>query len=328
MAARTVLVTGATGFIGSRLATALEARGEHVRRMSRLALPGPSAVRADLLDPDALDRACRGVELVFHCAGHAHAFDSPGDTAVRRHRDVNFVGTANLVAAAGRQGVHGFVFLSSVKAMGAPGTALVDEAWPGLPETAYGRAKRDAEHAVLAAGPRFGMRVTNLRLAMVYGSGSRGNLERMARGICRGWFPPLPETEAKRSLVHVDDVLAAMLLVADDARAAGKTYIVADPRSYSGRELYDALRAALGLAPVRWRCPAGVLRVGGEIGHWLGKLRRRPVPLDRAVVERLLGPESYSPALIERELGWRAQVSLQQGLQETFAAGCAAEQAR
>jgi len=328
MAARTVLVTGATGFIGSRLATALEARGEHVRRMSRLALPGPSAVCADLLDPDALDRACRGVELVFHCAGLAHAFDSPGETADRRHRDVNLAGTVNLVAAAGRQGVGGFVFLSSVKAMGVPGAALVDEAWPALPETAYGRAKRDAEHAVLAAGPRFGMRVTNLRLAMVYGPGSRGNLERMAHGIRRGWFPPLPETGAKRSLVHVDDVLVAMLLVADDARAAGKTYIVADPRSYSGRELYDALRAALGLAPVRWRCPAGVLRFGGEIGHWLGKLRRRPVPLDRAAVERLLGPESYSPALIERELGWRARVSLQQGLQETFAADCGAERAR
>lgn len=321
MAARTVLVTGATGFIGSRLAAALEARGEHVRRMSRLALPGPSAVRADLLDPDALDRACCDVELVFHCAGHAHAFDSPGDTAERQHRDVNLVGTANLVEAAGRQGVRGFVFLSSVKAMGAPGAALADEAWPALPESAYGQAKRDAEQAVLAAGPRFDMRVTNLRLAMVYGPGSRGNLERMARGIRRGWFPPLPETGAKRSLVYVDDVLAAMLRVADDARAAGKTYIVADSRRYSGRELYDALRAALGLAPVRLRCPAGLLRIGGAIGDWLGKARRRPFLLDRAAVERLLGPESYSPALIERELGWRARVSLRQGLQQTFANG-------
>ena len=321
MAARAILVTGATGFIGGRLAQALEARGDAVHRMSRRPLPEPGAVRADVLDPEALGRACRGIDVVVHCAGHAHAFDAPdGDT---RHHDVNCVGTANLAAAAGRNGVRGFVFLSSVKAMGEPGAAVVDETWPVLPATAYGRAKRDAEDAVLAAGQRFAMQVTNLRPAMVYGRGSRGNLERMARGIRRGWFPPLPETGARRSLVHVDDVVRAICHAVDDERAAGRTYIVADAHCRSGRELYDAVRAALGLPPARLRCPAGVLRTGGEIGRWLGKLRGRALPLDRAAVERLLGPDCYSPALIERELGWRAQVTLRQGLEEAFAMAAA-----
>ena len=109
--------------------------------------------------------------------------------------------------------------------------------FPGSPETAYGQAKRAAEAAVLDAGQRHGMHVVNLRLAMVYGAGGRGNLERMGRLVRRGLFPPLPETGNHRSLVHVDDVVAAMRLVAADEQANGRTYIVASPEAPSGRAL-------------------------------------------------------------------------------------------
>lgn len=87
--------------------------------------------------------------------------------------------------------------------MAEPGDACADKDWPGEPATPYGRAKRAAEDAVLEAGAKYGMHVVNLWLAMVYGHGGRGNLERMARGIRAGWFPPLPETGNRRSLVHM-----------------------------------------------------------------------------------------------------------------------------
>lgn len=258
--------------------------------------------------------ACDGVDTVFHCAGYAHAFaSSDPDT----HWRINFEGTRNLLEVAGQAGVKRFVFLSSVKAMAEPGDTCADEDWPGEPVTPYGQAKRAAEGAVLEAGAKYGMHVVNLRLAMVYGRGGRGNLERMARGIWAGWFPPLPETGNKRSLVHVDDVVAAMRLVAERPEANGRTYIVADPQAYSGREIYDAIRYALAVPPApTLRVPAWALRAGGRGGDVLGGVLRRPLPLNSEVISRLLDSACYSPARIERELGWRAEMGLDAGVRE------------
>jgi nucleoside-diphosphate-sugar epimerase len=284
-----------------------------VRVLVRHAGTLPGSALGDLLDPGSLRAACDGVESVFHCAGYAHAFVS-SDPDI--HWRINFEGTRNLLRAAGEAGVRRFVFLSSVKAMAEPGDACADEDWPGEPVTPYGRAKRAAEDAVLEAGVKYGMHVVNLRLAMVYGRGGRGNLERMARGIRAGWFPPLPDTGNRRSLVHVDDVVAAMRLVAQAPAANGRTYIVADPKAYSGREIYDAIRRALGKPPARWWVPAALLRSGGRLGDGLGKLAGRTLPLNSEVTERLLGSACYAPARIERELGWRAGIGLDDGVRE------------
>lgn len=293
------LITGATGFIGRRLLQPGD------RALLRSVAASPNSVVGNLLDPASLSTACEGIDTVFHCAGYAHAFVS-SDPDV--HWRINFEGARNLVEAAGQAGVRRFVFLSSVKAMAEPGDACVDEDWPGAPPSLlspYGRAKRAAEDAVREAGAKYGMHVVNLRLAMVYGRGGRGNLERMARGIRAGWFPPLPETGNRRSLVHVEDVVAAMRLVAESPAANGRTYIVADPVAYSGRQIYDAIREALGLPPARWRMPAALLRGVGRLGGRVGE-----------VVDRLLGSACYSPARIERELGWRAKVGLATGVGE------------
>lgn len=278
-----------------------------------------SEVVGDLLVPVSLAKACAGVGTVFHCAGYAHALSSSDPN---EHWHSNFEGTTNLLKASATAGVNKFIFLSSVKAMAEPGDECVDEDWSGVPVTPYGKAKRAAEEAVLEAGIRYGMHVVNLRLAMVYGRGGRGNLERMARGIQRGYFPPLPETRNRRSLVHVDDVVAAMRLVAEKPEANGRTYIVADPQPYSGREIYDAIRLALAQDAVppaptfQWRVPAELLRAGGAVGDLLGGLLRRQLPLNSEVVDRLLGSAWYSPARIERELGWHAEIGLSDGLRE------------
>lgn len=304
------LVTGASGFIGRYLLRPGD------RALVRTASNNPDWVVGDLLHPPTLAAACEGIDCVFHCAGYAHAFAS---SRAQDHWRINFEGTRNLLAAAVEAGVKRFVFLSSVKAMAEPGDECVDEDWPGEPATAYGKAKWAAEEAVLEAGVKSGMHVVNLRLAMVYGRGGRGNLERMMHAIRAGWFPPLPETGNRRSLVHVDDVAAAMRLVAEMPAAKGRTYIVADPVAYSGREIYDAIRLALGMQPAPWRVPAGLLRAGGALGDGLGRVLRRTLPLNSEVIARLLDSACYSPARIERELGWKACVSLADGLQQAGA---------
>lgn len=312
------LVSGATGFIGRRLVQTLNADGVTTRVLSRSATRSQNSVVADLDDRQALAVACAGTDTVFHCAGYAHAFSSLSGDDAATHWRVNFEGTRNLVEAAGQAGVKRFVFLSSVKAMAEPGDQCADEDFPGEPETAYGQSKRAAEAAVLAAGKRYGMQVVNLRLAMVYGPGGRGNLERMGRLVGRGVFPPLPETGNHRSLVHVDDVVSAMRQVAADERAAGQTYIVAHRLAFSGRDLFDALRTANGLPPCRWSVPVPLWRLVASFGDGMESLLRRRLPLDREVVERLLGSAWYSPARIERELKWSAKVSLDDGLADMF----------
>jgi UDP-glucose 4-epimerase len=108
-----------------------------------------------------------------------------------------------------------------------------------------------------------------------------------------------------------------MRLVAERPEANGRTYVVADARAYSGREIYDAIYAAVSSAPtLHWSVPAGLLRAGARVGDGLGALLGRPMPLNSEVVERLLGSAWYSPARIERELGWRAQVGLAEGVRE------------
>lgn len=311
-----ILITGATGFIGGRLLSVLLSKNQFCRTLSRTQMQIGNGVVADLADQAALSAACAGIATVFHCAGYAHAFSSLSEDDAALHWQVNFEGTRNLVEAAGQAGVRCFVFLSSVKAMAEPGEACADEDFPGVPDTAYGQSKRAAEAAVLAAGQRYGMHVVNLRLSMVYGAGGRGNLERMGRLVKSGWFPPLPETGNHRSLVHVDDVVSAMRLVAEDDRASGKTYIIAGQEAPSGRGLFDALRSVQGLVPCGWSLPTPVLRLAAGIGDVLETLLRRRLPLDTEVADRLLGSAWYSPARIEQQLGWRAKVSLVDGLSE------------
>lgn len=315
-AANRYLITGSTGFIGRRVLAALIRRGDDCRSLVRRGDAGPNTMQADLSDVPALEAACAGIECVIHCAGYAHAFSAGPCDEARQHWQVNFEGTRNLVEAAGRAGVRRFVFLSSVKAMAEPGEACANEDFPGEPESEYGLSKRAAEATVVDAARTYGMHVVNLRLSMVYGAGGRGNLERMGRLVRQGFFPPLPETGNRRSMVHVNDVVAAILVVAGDGRAVGKTYIVCGPEAPSGRQLFDALREVLGMQPCAWSISESLLRLLAGAGDGLGKLLGRRLPLNGEVLQRLLGSACYDGSRIQVEIGWKPVIHLKVGLRE------------
>jgi nucleoside-diphosphate-sugar epimerase len=114
----------------------------------------------------------------------------------------------------------------------------------------------------------------------------------------------------------VDDVISAMRLVASDQRASGGTFIVASQEAPSGRTLFDALRAAQGLPECNWSVPANLLRSTANLADFFEKILKRRLPFNSEVVARLLDSAWYSPARIEQELGWRAKVSLVDGLRE------------
>ena len=323
---RSVLVTGGTGFIGRRLVTALLEQGGRVRVLTRQPdsalqrrvwnAPNLEIIGGDVTEPASLTLACAGIDTVFHLAGFAHAEADGTPDFAARHWAVNAQGTFALLNAAQTAGVHCFVFLSTVKAVGDPGSRCVAEDWNAPPETPYGRAKRAAEEQVLAIGRASAMQTVNLRPALVYGPGMQANLPRLIEAVRRGWLPPLPETGNRRSLVHVDDVVQALLLAAAHPAAAGQTYFVTDGRSYSGQELYRLIRQALGRSVPRWAIPATVLwgaaRLADGVRGLIGR-RERKVQI---MLDKLLGWACYDSRRITDKLGYQPLWDLQRALPE------------
>lgn len=319
-----VLVTGATGFIGRHLVAALLPRKEAIRILARNAeqaeaiwSPGVlEVVQRDLANSLTLGDLCDGIDTIFHLAGGSFAENDNTGEAERLHQKVAVEGTEELLRRAAGAGVKRFIFVSSVKAMGEGGSDCLDEASPELPQTAYGRAKLAAERVVLEAGRTYGMHVCNLRLPMVYGSDGKGNLPRMMAAIDRGWFPPLPEVKNRRSMIHVDDVVQALLLTAENPKASHQTYIVTDGRAYSSRQIYILLCQTLGRSIPGWRFPAGLLRMLAKAGDLAGWVLKREAPLNSQVLYKLIGSAWYSCAKIQRELGYRPRYSLETTLPE------------
>ena len=286
----TSFVTGATGFIGQRLLVGLEANGEGVRILSRNPHPDYETVVCDLqfeaIPEDGLD----GVDTVFHLAGFTHDLR---DASKLEHlyRALNVDATVRLTELAVRSGVKQFVFVSSVKAGG------YDEE-QGSPDGVYGQTKREAELKLLDIGRQSEMLFSIVRPSLVYGAGVKGNLALMRRRIEQGWFPPIPETENRRSMIHVDDLVRALLLTAENKRANGEIFIVTDGVPHSSREIYDAICQSVGKTVPQWSVPKIVF-------EGLSLLS----PRIRYKVDKLLGDEFYSSAKLEG-LGFRAEKSL------------------
>lgn len=315
------MVTGARGFIGSRLAHRLHGSSHRVRALLREPSKGDwdEAVHcrlgAEAVPADALEE----VDVVFHLAGIAHTWGCGREMAAL-YRSVNVEGTRSLLRAAERAGVQRFVYFSSVKAMRDPAADCLDESASDWPEDGYGRSKREAEELVLEAGARSGMQVSVLRPALVYGPGVKGNLLRLMALIDRGWFPPPPFFDNRRSMVHVEDVVDAALCAANDPRAKDRVYIVSDETPASTRQVYEWMCEALGRPVPGWAVPVGLLRAAAATGELVERVTRRPMPLNREALGRLLGSACYRSDRIRRELGWRSTRTLQGALPEMVAA--------
>jgi UDP-glucose 4-epimerase len=326
-----VLVTGAGGFIGGRLVCCLRERHVPVTalvrplRLEELTLrfkgvDGFRLVPGDLTDQLSLREACAGADTVFHLAGYAHAEDANDPEAVPRHAQVTVEGTRALLAEARWAGVKRFVFASSVKAMGESTTGnCLNEDFVAQPTSAYGRAKREAEELVLAAGRECGMHVSVLRLPLVYGPGNKGNISRMIESIASGRFLPPPEVHNRRSMVHVDDVVQALLLASEKSQANGRVYIVTDGRAYSVGELYALIRGALGREVPSWSVPVAVWRAAARCGDVLERLFDRRPPLTSAKLEKLLGSAWYCSERIRQDLGFRPTHTFAEALSEMVA---------
>jgi UDP-glucose 4-epimerase len=300
------LVTGATGFVGRALVARLRASGHVVRGVARrpASTEATELVVADLADLPADATISHGIDVVFHLAAKTH--DMAETSGVEdEYQRTNVEGTRRLLDAIHGHGVQRVVFVSSVKAIDEGNARAADEQTPAHPQTPYGRSKLAAEQLVRQASARGAFESVCLRFPLVYGPGQRGNLQRMITAIDRGRFPPPPASANRRSMLHVDNAVAALLLSGTQPVAGSRTYIVTDARPYATREIFDAVRAALGRTPVRWSVPMWGFRTMAMAGDWGRRLAGRRLGFDSDALEKLLGSAVYDSGAIQRELGYR-----------------------
>jgi len=310
----TILVTGGSGVIGRSLVAALLRDGLSVRVLTRrpeqmrARLSGEERVKGDLGDGSGLDDACRGAAMIYHLASHNPPASTPSPETGPEHWRITAEGTGRLLRAARAAGVRRIVFVSSVRAFPDPG-----ENKPCYP---YGIAKLEAERLVRESGIPF----TILRLPVVYGSATAGNIIRMVAAIDRGRFPPLPRLENRRAMIHRDDVVRALRLIAERPESLGKSYILGDGEPYSSRRIQDAIRDALGLPPLKWAIPLAVLRAVAWMGDLAGRLRGVRPQFDSVILAKLTDSLWFDTSEIERELGFRPEQTLERALPEIIKA--------
>jgi UDP-glucose 4-epimerase len=295
-----VLITGASGFIGKRLAGALAKEDWEVRAAARdLSLvPAVSGVARvampDLAHPADWSGLLDGITHVIHLAGIAH---SPGSLPDELYTRINAEAVGELAAAA-RGKVERFVFISSVRAQaGLSADHAITEKDAALPTDAYGRAKLNGEEFVAASGVPF----TVLRPAVVYGRGVKGNIAVLAT-LARTPMPlPFAGLNNRRSLLALDNLVSAISLVLGAKEAANGTFLVADAEPISVADLVATMREGLGRPPHLVKAPLGaVMRLMTSFGK-------------EAEWERLSGNFVIDAARL-MGIGWRPAVATHDGI--------------
>ena len=314
------LVTGGGGFLGSRLAFALVARGDTVRSYSRNAYPeletkGIECVRGDLADRDALRRAVRGSDVVFHVAAKAGIFGDPGE-----FWRANVEGSRNVLAGCLAAKVPRLVLTSSPSVC-FDGKDHVN-AGNDLPHArtflaAYPRTKAQAERIVLGANGSDGLATCALRPHLIVGPGDPHLLPRLVARARAGKLAIVGDGRNEVSLTGVENAVAAHLAAADrlvpDAPHAGKAYFVAQKEPVVLWSWIGDLLERLGVPRPKRRVPLAVAYSAGALLESWWRVRHLPgePPMTRFLALELARSHSYDMAPAERDFGYVERVSMQ-----------------
>ncbi len=294
-----ILVTGATGFVGSHLCRALAEQGHHVRALHRptssLALlegVPVELVEGDLFEPDSLALAARDIEVVYHCGGRVGSWTDAEEMAAS-----HVEGTHNILSAARQCGVRRFIHTSSVAALGVPERAaesnetlpIMDEshAWNFTAEEwPYGYAKHRAEEEVRSAAAE-GFDTIILNPASIIGAGDK-NLTSSAivMHMARGRRPPIPP--GGLNVIHIDDVIAGHLAALEHGES-GERYILGG-ENITHEQLLATVAEVVGAPRPRWHIPVRALRTLSRPAELLGRIMGIPL---RGHIFRLAGLHFY-----------------------------------
>lgn len=332
------LVTGATGWLGTRLVEILVHGLPEVPELASpprrgirclvqrddpqagcAALDGVTRVSGDLTEPvsvRAFVSGARGATL-FHCAGVIHP------RRVAEFHAVNVEGTRRLVAAAVEAGVRRFVHVSSNSPFGGNASPedVFDESSPYRPYMGYGRSKMLAEQAVAEAGLQGRLETVIVRAPWFYGPGQPPRQTQFFTMIKQGRFPLVGSGQQRRSMAFVDNLCQGLLLAERAENANGRAFWIADERPYPFTEIVDTVERileqdfGLPVAHRRLRLPGLVsdaARVGDRVLQAMGRYDQR-----LHVLSELNMTIACSVAQAKRDLGYRPTVALEEGMRRS-----------
>lgn len=316
---RPVLVTGATGFIGRRLVARLLTEGAKVRALvlegdpgeARLPKDSVEIVRGSVTDRSSVERAIEGVEAVFHLAAVV------GDWAPEElFRSVTIEGTRNVLSAAAEAKARAVLASSIVVYGDAIGRAECSEDHPfGEPVGAYSRSKQEQERIAADLGRRAGLAVTMLRLANVFGPGSRPWVEMAIEQLKSGAPALIGRGDQNAGLCYVDNAADAFVRAALTPSSAGRAYNVSDASDITWRRYFEDLARASGSRPPG-SLPLPLAKIAARACEraWSAlKLKGRP-PVTREALN-LVGSHHRIPIdRARRELGFEPKVGYDEGM--------------
>lgn len=308
-----VLVTGATGFVGSAIARRLLADGDTVHVLARdasraasLAASGARVFAGAVGDPNEIAAAARGCKLVVHAAAIASHRATP-----HALRWTNVAGTENVLNAARHVGVARIVHLScaDVTLSGedrygwnedrTPHGALLDE---------HARTKRLAEDLALSAA---GIEVCALRPPLIWGAGDTTNLPAFcAEGLARGGIALYGDGRNLLATVHIDNLVDAVVDALAGGDVAGRAYYVTDSEFLDAGEVFGMLSKACGLPPPR----TSSVPLAVSLALAWTRERRHSEGAWRTDVVRRARSTQFDVSRASRDLGWKARVSVADGM--------------
>ena len=305
-----VLVTGASGLLGSAVAERLRATGHHVRTMQRGGTDSSDEILGSVNDQDAVARAVDGMDAVVHLAAKVSLTGDPED-----FRRVNVEGTRGLLAAASGAGVTRFVQVSSPSVAHSGASIVGEDAEPADPVHArgdYARTKAEAEVLALAAD-RPGFAVVAVRPHLVWGPGDTQLVARIVERARQGRLPLLGHGAALIDSTYIDNAASAIAQAMERADAVhGNRYVITNGEPRPVSELLQGMCHAAGVPSPTWRIPASVAREAGGLVEAVWRGQDEP-PMTRFLAEQLSTAHWFDQRRTRRDLRWSPEVSLDEG---------------
>ena len=302
-----VLVTGATGFVGRHLCTALVERGYAVRAAVRSEGGNFAFEQAVVGEIDARTdwgAALEGVDAVVHLAARVHVMR--GDKSLDSFVRTNALGTQRLATEAARRTVRRFVYLSTVKVNGEKtGDRPFTAADEPHPEDAYGISKCLGEQYLREIAAKTRLQAVIVRAPLVYGPGARANFLRLMQLVDKGLPLPFGAIDNRRSLVNIWNLQDLLVNVLTNDAAPGRIWMVSDGDDLSTPQLVQRIATAMGRTARLVPVPESVLRLCGSM---IGA---------RAAIARLCNSLTVDVATTCADLAWSPPVSMNEALART-----------
>jgi nucleoside-diphosphate-sugar epimerase len=325
---RRYLITGASGFIGGRLARRLSADGCAVRCLVRassdttpLEALDVEIALGDLTNAESLARAVEGCDYVLHCGALVSDWATVAEMTA-----INVGGTRALLEASAAAEVRRFVHLSTTDVYGFPDVAGLDESHVATRfSNWYSQTKRQAEREVQRVQASGVLETVILRPATVYGPGSSDVIGEIARAIKGRHMLLVDRGRANAGLCYVENLIDAAVLALGHEGAPGNAFNVSDGLDVTWKQLTDGLAEGLECPKVRWSIPYRLaLSLGFSLEHGYRLVRRTtglsvPALLSRQAVQVLGRSQEFSNRKLRERLGWEPLVDYREGLQATLA---------